>query len=716
MEINGGLYMLMRQYSRRNQVFLYDAAIKKLSKELDQVIDSSFSIPVQPGGWWHQYVCPTHHTELLFDPLIDDANTFYCPYGCKFSDEPYRGAWLVFKHQSMARYALQASAVYEATGNERFGDLGKRLIVQYAEQFPRYPINPDAMPWMLKGRAFHQALTEAIWATTIIRAYLKLLDQGVSFAEHSDVIDQFLNMLGSSLEEYHKILTVDRDEVENNYTAWLNAGLCCVYAAMKDKNKLEQLVYANGGLKDHLSSAILEDGFEFEGSIYYHLFVLRAYMISAEMLERFSIDGYALEGENGQTLEKMLRVLVLFTDANGKLLATHDGPYERLPYLREIIEVLEIGYKKYGHSSYLRLLDAAYESSDILGKAANLSEQYGNPALLEMVLFGKEDSELKMNEADSISNEAIDDNGSEEQSWILPASGFARLQHPENPVACFIDFGAHGGNHGHFDKLNLMLFNDKQAVSPDRGTVPYGSEFKKDFYLHTVCHNTVAIGGRSQKAATGECIAFNSNIDSNGPSISVVANEAYDETVLQRHILATDDFIIDWYNVSMQKVNTMDWTFHFCGQILDLSNGWQQPQSPLLGELDGYRYIQAQHIYSEEKFTTTSNKKTMNTVIELSGNADSEELHKFSVSLLLPQNTSLFHVHSPGLTTDPSVKMNGLLARCEVKFASIVAVYRSGSQPCEIELIENNQLLQITIGNIKRHYVYSKDGIREMTR
>ncbi|MGC6587122.1 heparinase, partial [Paenibacillus sp. Dod16] len=110
-----------------------ERTVDVLKAELDQVIERKLDVPVEPGGWWHQYVCPEHHTELMFDPLEADCSSYRCPYGCEVEGEPYRGAWLVFKHQAMARYVLQSAAVYAGTGEQVYADLGKKLIVRYAE-------------------------------------------------------------------------------------------------------------------------------------------------------------------------------------------------------------------------------------------------------------------------------------------------------------------------------------------------------------------------------------------------------------------------------------------------------------------------------------------------------------------------------------------------------------------------------------------------------
>ncbi|MDF2671363.1 MAG: Heparinase family protein, partial [Paenibacillus sp.] len=113
--------------------------LEQLEQELERLLQEGYAIPSEPGGWWHQYVCPEHHIELEFDPFEQDAHTFHCPYGCSLEGEPYRGGWLVYKHQQLARCALQAAAVYAGTRERRFAELGKQIIGQYAHQFPKYP-------------------------------------------------------------------------------------------------------------------------------------------------------------------------------------------------------------------------------------------------------------------------------------------------------------------------------------------------------------------------------------------------------------------------------------------------------------------------------------------------------------------------------------------------------------------------------------------------
>ena len=69
------------------------------------------------------------------------------------------------------------------------------------------------------------------------------------------------------MTEYHHMLTQDRGNPENNYTAWLIAALFSIYAVQGEAEKLRRLVVKEGGLRHHLSIAIRPDQLEFEGSV-----------------------------------------------------------------------------------------------------------------------------------------------------------------------------------------------------------------------------------------------------------------------------------------------------------------------------------------------------------------------------------------------------------------------------------------------------------------
>ncbi|GAA4859779.1 heparinase II/III family protein [Paenibacillus vulneris] len=617
--------------------------LEQLQKELDLAMALPLDIPVEPGGWWHQYVCPKHHTELLFDPIEADAREFHCPEGCTLQGEPYRGAWLVMKHQSYARYALQAAAVYAGTGQERYAQWSMDIVLRYAAQFPSYPVHPEAEGWMLKGRAFHQALTEAIWATTLLRAYLLLGDAGRGTAgqDETDQLELFFSMLEESMTQSRKLLVEVQKKPESNYTAWLNAALACLYARRQDMGRMKELLEGEGGLRHHLSIGICPDQMEYEGSTYYHVFVLRAYFIAAEMAGRLGMDWYSMTGEQGQSFEGMLDVMAALANDQGELIALHDGPYQRIPYAREIAETVEIGLTRYKKGRYVPLLREAYR------------QMYGRPvrAGLEALVYGQGSLE-DYHEPDPGRN----------ISKLLESSGFVIGRRPSGLLSFFADYGEHGGSHGHYDKLHLTLASRDGWLAPELGMVPYGSVMRKEWYACTESHNTVVIGQRSQAAHTGKLVRYEDNPEWTYAWLS--SSEAYEGCRMDRHLLLTGSWLLDWFEVELEEEAAIDWWMH-SPKLSPLNSELWKPKSGLLDEAGSYRYVQP----ASECIGQSAEADWVQ--LTMSGRSG----EGIRMSACLSPSSRMVLTETPGTADRPIDRMHGILHRQFGRKAAFITVY-----------------------------------------
>lgn len=66
---------------------------------------AALTVPREPGGWWHAYVCPAHGVELDHGDLLGGvfpAGGAVCRYGCRLDTDAIRGAWTVLAHQKIA--------------------------------------------------------------------------------------------------------------------------------------------------------------------------------------------------------------------------------------------------------------------------------------------------------------------------------------------------------------------------------------------------------------------------------------------------------------------------------------------------------------------------------------------------------------------------------------------------------------------------------------
>ncbi|WP_372593319.1 hypothetical protein, partial [Actinotalea sp.] len=121
------------------------------------------------GGWWHDYVCPTHGVEL--DPAHGDS--YPCRYGCTLTGEAQAGAWVVLEHQARAREARLLARRYRAEGAPADRDRALAILADFSAYYAEVAAggaSERAEEWMLKGKLFSQALTEAIWGVQIADA------------------------------------------------------------------------------------------------------------------------------------------------------------------------------------------------------------------------------------------------------------------------------------------------------------------------------------------------------------------------------------------------------------------------------------------------------------------------------------------------------------------------------------------------------------------
>jgi hypothetical protein len=433
----------------------------------------------------------------------------------------------------------------------------------------------------------------------------------------------------------------------------------------------------------HLSIGIKPDQLEFEGSVYYHIFVLRAYLIAAEMAERFGINLYAAEGEQGQSFKGMFDVLVLLANPQGELSALHDGPFKRVPFAREISEIFEIGLRKYQNPAYIHLLADAYRQLN------RDSSRRG----LEALVFGTGDGDMHTDNYKKL-------------SVLLPDSGFACLNHPNNALSLLVDFGAHGGSHGHYDKLNIVLNHKSGSLAPELGVVPYGSDLRKGWFAETISHNTVTVGGKSQKPHEGIYKKF--ELSPEYSFIRVSTNDAYPNCIMDRYLLLTEELLIDWFEVALDEEQEMDWSFHVPGGI-SVNGNWIEDNSAL-GETNGYRHIQSisyttgQPYVEQCDMVLTVDPKT----------AAPDQAAKVSMSTLLYPTSKLYKVKSPGISVDPSQRIDGAIHRQTAKKARFLTVFIDGEKPVNIKSLgnhSNGEIIQISTEEKNWSFVLNSSGI-----
>lgn len=470
-------------------------------------------VPLERGGWWHDYVCPIHGTEL--EPAR--GGIFPCVHGCELTGEPYAAAWLVYQHQRLAREARFLARSTSTDGTDAPRERARQILDEYASfyaEVSRSGWNEGSEGWMLKGKLFSQALTEAQWAVQIADAVASLNATGPGTVCRP--VAEMLRGLLDTITAARGILVDERNDERNNYTAWLNtAGLSLSRALQSCGESVDTAQWVKWGY-EHIRIAVGEDGWEWEGSTYYHVFVLRAYLLGLRGMAPTD-----LPADIVQSLAAMVRVLAEIAAPDGRLPILHDGPYDRAPMHREVLEIVVLAGQLF-HDTGLSTVGSWARAR--LG---------GNGSEPEDLLAGW------------FAGDPVEGATASRGPVYYPAVGFAILRDGLNRFQAVIDAGPHGGSHGHFDKLALYLYG-QEAWQPAPGVPPYASPLRHGHYARTLAHPTVRVDGQDQNQGTGSIDYW----DEANNHLIASADDVIPDVKLRREVMIRDGLLIDIMRVS----------------------------------------------------------------------------------------------------------------------------------------------------------------------
>lgn len=581
--VNDGINMLK---TGQNTPIWQQEVLGALQTRVDVALRHPLLIPEQAGGWVHQYVCPEHGLPLIFD--ITSPSEYRCPRGDVWQGENLDAAFRVLVHRHYAALARDAAFLYQSTGVDIYFKTAFEIISHYANIYEHFNGGENSQPWMLSGKAFHQVLTEAIWTVPLVYTFdiiqTKLTPLQVDFLSN-----KLLKPIARTLTVAHDKLVFQQNNLKSNYNAWLIAALGCIGFSLKDKSLIERAVHGAGGFTAHLNVAILPDGFEFEGTPYYHNFVALAYTLLAEMAIKSGVNLYAIQGEKGQSIEKMWSALAMTMWADGNIPSLNDGSYwQNSNFDAELCEVYEVAFARIGDPRYAWLLGCAYHRREM------------ERDVWTALAFGNQDISTGQPPA--------------MHATCLKEIGLAFLRDSTNPdgLSALLRFGPYGGSHTHKDCLALLVF----PFSQDAGNPPYGVDIRHSWYQQSAAHNTVMVDGQSQAACDGRLISWVEGDDCR--EVQAASDNVYSGVKFSRKVTLSDGKINDQTNLRSDGEHIFDWLLH-TDVALDYADFILSPaQGPLFPDGAGAFIQLTSKGICAEKFQATIKSRGKNFCLTLS--------------------------------------------------------------------------------------------------
>lgn len=505
------------------------AVAERRSRTLAQA-DAQLAAPVElPDGsasWIFYYACPQHGTRLE----AQSPEAHRCPTcGEVFSDERTQASWRTTLHYAAEHAALQLAWAYAFSQEDRYAAEVRRILLHFAQAYASYPARRDR--WGREGAL-------APWGG---RRYVQSLDEAVGATRLAPAYDLVRNSPVWSDAERQQVeldffrATADSLLVFNlgisNHQTWLNAGLMHIASVLGDAALIQQVLTMTGGVKDQLHRSVGDDGLWYEGAIAYHNYALQAMVAIADATRRVGIPVH-----EHPRFRSMITAPAQAAFSDGFFAAINDSDRVHLGIFNWAFDWAEAVYAEPGFAARIQRVP--------------------------------------------------------DDSHVLEASGLAFLRLPGEGFhhTAVLDFGPHGGGHGHYDKLNLIFHAGGHEWLLDPGRLTYSHAEYQTWVKTTAAHNTVVLGGTSQQATTGTLRWLES-----GPgwtATAVESRQAYPGALLRRYVVLLEDLLVDLFEVTAPEETQIDWLWHLDGALqpkgLELTEAGET-----LGSESGYQHLRS---------------------------------------------------------------------------------------------------------------------------
>lgn len=535
------------------------------------------------------------------------------------------GGYTHERHKTNFFILQKAGLLFQLTGDEKYADYIKKMLLEYAELFPKVDRHPATRSYA-RGKFFWQCLNDANWLVYTSQAYDCIYDW---------LDNKTRNKLNKELfRPMADFLSVETPQFFNrihNHSTWGNAAVGMIGLVMDDKELVDRALYGldqmvpndlvadnDGGLIQlpgqkeagflaQIDHSFSPDGYYTEGP-YYQRYAMYPFLIFAQALGNKKPELKIFEYRNG-VLIKGVYALVNQTNSAGEFFPINDAQKGMSILSRELVTAMSMAYHFGG------------KSPEMLGLIKMQNRVPLNDTGLTAALALERNETKPLNRSSVLLRDGA--NGDE------GALGILRSSNNENELSLVMKYTKHGMGHGHFDKLSFLYYHNDREVFQDYGAARWVNIEQKDGggYLkenktwakQTIAHNTLVINNQSQymgsvkKADPYHSDPYLFSANGNVQVMSAKENRAYSGVKMHRTmVLIEDDFleyplVLDLYRVDSEAKNSYDLPFYFQGAVMTTNFEFENSNtlSPM-GTSHGY-----QHLWKEASGVVNKNSLQM---------------------------------------------------------------------------------------------------------
>ena len=485
--------------------------------QADRALARPLVFPSRGGQHNQWYQCKTCQMGLK----TVDATHHKCPKcGKVYSGPPYDDVLIEHVHERNLRGMTAAAWAWTVTGDKKYADFARRVLVGYAERYRTYPYHDSRcrtgrLASRSGGRLFEQTLNEAVAMSLRIAPACDLVHDELSAADRRAIQDGLLVPMLENIAKHRA--------GKSNWQTWHNAGMLWGGAVLGDVQWVRRAVAdPKNGFAHQMDVSVSDEGMWYENSWGYHFYTLSAMVRIVEGARRLGID---LWGH--PRLRKMFTLPVRYAMADGSLPRFGDA----------------VGPKVAHAAGYA---EPAYHAC----KAPELASLLTDRPTWQTVLFGRK----------TASRPARPELASE----VFPGAGHAILRTTGGAgLSAACTFGPYGGFHGHYDKLSFVFFGHGRELGVDPGRArsqAYRLPIHREWYKATVSHNAVLVDNASQRPATGKQERFAAT--ESHAAIVMRCDAAYPDVRCRRMLCMTPTYLLVVDDLAADKPHRFTWVYH----------------------------------------------------------------------------------------------------------------------------------------------------------
>ena len=517
------------------------------------------AIPSQGAEGALVYVCSVDSSALIYDP--DKPHEHICPKcGRAYRGGTYDRVWRAFTHARIAVAARDLALTYALTHDELYARAAANILLAYADRYASFPV----VNLSKVGREMWDDWRSGLSMAT---AYDLIHDSGLlNRAQQLHIERDLLLETARLIQIAHGMMMADRvGGGISNFQAGVAAGVGALALFLRDRELADFAINGPVGFNRLTAEGVLDSGLWWEGSFGYHSGVAHVFLFLAEAAWHSGLNLYTNE-----RFRRMMRAPLLAALPDNTLPATNDG--------LNLSTKVEDRFRRLAEVYYARSGDAAVEPLLIPGHITGFDTE-GDP--FDLALWLTPD----WPESQPARPQSVN---------MAPNFAILRTDPDVEDIYLLLDYGPHGGTHGHPDRLSIILYANGRLQAPDFG---HGCDYRlpewREWYQQTVSHNTVVVDGQSQH--TGARLnLFYTSPRAKIADASPVTDRWSDDVPFQvsgrmrRTVALLDEsFLVDIFRVQQGQV--YDWVYHNFGTF-ETDSERTEPEARL-GDVNGYQHI-----------------------------------------------------------------------------------------------------------------------------